>query len=85
MKEEYELTPAQVQWANKRKHGISPSRLKELIKKQKGLARPIGGRNDFREGARESKRKHRGMPPTLRSYRSHIPEQRFVWLPTCLL
>lgn len=36
MKEDYELTPAQVQWASKRKHGMSPSRLKELIKKQEG-------------------------------------------------
>jgi hypothetical protein len=36
MKENYHLTPAQVEWASKRKHGLSPSRLKELIKNQKG-------------------------------------------------
>ncbi|MGA3084733.1 MAG: hypothetical protein ABSE95_08040 [Thermodesulfobacteriota bacterium] len=32
----YELTPAQAEWASKRRHGLSPSRLGELIKKQKG-------------------------------------------------
>jgi hypothetical protein len=37
MKEDnYELTPAQAEWTSKRRHGLSPSRLKELIKKQKG-------------------------------------------------
>jgi hypothetical protein len=37
MKEDdYELTPAQAEWASRRKHRLSPSRLKELIKKQKG-------------------------------------------------
>lgn len=36
MNEDYELTLAQEQWASKRKHGLSPSKLKALIKKQKG-------------------------------------------------
>ncbi len=37
MKEDdYELTPAQVEWASRRKHRLSPSKLKDLIKKQKG-------------------------------------------------
>lgn len=37
MKEDdYKLTPAQAEWASRRKHRLSPSRLKELIKKQKG-------------------------------------------------
>ena len=37
MKEDaYKLTPAQAEWASKRKHRLSPSRLKELIKQQKG-------------------------------------------------
>lgn len=36
MEEGYQLTAAQIEWASKRKHGLSPSRLKELIKKQKG-------------------------------------------------
>jgi hypothetical protein len=36
MKEDYELTPAQAEWASKRKHGLSSSKLKDLIKKQKG-------------------------------------------------
>jgi len=36
MEKDYELTPAQADWASKRRHGLSPSKLKELIKKQKG-------------------------------------------------
>jgi hypothetical protein len=36
MLEDYKLTPAQMQWASKRRHGMSPSRLKELIIKQRG-------------------------------------------------
>ena len=36
MEEGYQLTTAQMDWASKRKHGLSPSRLKEFIKKQKG-------------------------------------------------
>ena len=37
MNEEYELTPSQIEWSQKRRHGLSPSKLKYLIKKQKGL------------------------------------------------
>src|SRR3989304_1279346 len=36
MNEDYEYSPAQAEWAKKRRHGLSPSKLKELIKKQKG-------------------------------------------------
>jgi len=36
MKDDYQLTTAQMEWASKRKHGLSPSKLKELVKKQKG-------------------------------------------------
>ncbi len=36
MEESYQLSTAQMEWANKRKQGLSPSRLKELITKQKG-------------------------------------------------
>ena len=36
MEESYQLSKAQMEWANKRKQGLSPSRLKELITKQKG-------------------------------------------------
>jgi hypothetical protein len=35
-KDDYELTSAQAEWASKRRHRLSPSKLKELIKKQKG-------------------------------------------------
>jgi hypothetical protein len=44
MNEEYELTPAQVEWARRRRHGLSPSKLKDLIKKQKGLCALSGAR-----------------------------------------
>ena len=36
MKNEYQLTNDQMEWASKRKHGLIPSKLRELIKKQKG-------------------------------------------------
>ena len=36
MEDDYQLTTAQIEWASKRKHGLSPSKLKELIKKQNG-------------------------------------------------
>lgn len=36
MTENYEITSVHEEWASKRKHGLSRSKLKELIKKQKG-------------------------------------------------
>ena len=36
MENNFHLTTAQIEWAKKRKHGLSPSKLKELIVKQKG-------------------------------------------------
>lgn len=36
IEESYQLTATQLEWASKRKHGLSPSRLKDLIKKQQG-------------------------------------------------
>lgn len=36
MEENFQLTTAQIEWASKRKQGLSPSKLKELIIKQKG-------------------------------------------------
>ncbi|MGB7911665.1 MAG: hypothetical protein WCF59_05515 [Desulfobaccales bacterium] len=48
MKEDkYELTPDQVNWARKRKHGLSPSRLKELIMSQSGQCALSGARMIF--------------------------------------
>ncbi len=47
MKDDYELTPSQIQWASKSRHGISPSKLKELIKKQKGLCALSGSKMLF--------------------------------------
>jgi hypothetical protein len=47
MNEDYELTPAQVQWASKRRHGLSPSKLKELIKNQKGRCAVSGAKMIF--------------------------------------
>jgi len=36
MNKDYQLSPAQKEWARRKKQGLSPSRLKELIKQQKG-------------------------------------------------
>jgi hypothetical protein len=47
MKDDYELTPEQVEWASRRRHGLSPSRLKELIKDQKGQCALSGAKMLF--------------------------------------
>ena len=36
MKEDYELSPGQIEWGRRKKQGLSPSYLKALIRKQKG-------------------------------------------------
>ena len=51
MKEDEGLTPAQLNWASKRKHGLSPSKLKELIKKQKGRCALPGAKMFFEKEA----------------------------------
>lgn len=51
MKEDYyELTPEQVIWARKRKHGLTPSRLKELIRSQRGRCALSGAQMIFDKG-----------------------------------
>jgi len=47
IKEDYELTPAQIRWASRRRHGLSPSKLKELIKKQEGRCALSGAKMIF--------------------------------------
>ena len=37
MNEDYQLSPSQIEWARKRKQDLSPSRLRELVIRQKGL------------------------------------------------
>jgi hypothetical protein len=64
MKEDYyDLTPAQENWASKRKHGLSPSRLKELIKKQKGRCALSGAQMIFNKEHGNPNINNRGCHP----------------------
>lgn len=47
MFEAYQLSPSQIEWAHKRKQGLSPVKLKELIIKQKGRCALSGARMIF--------------------------------------
>jgi hypothetical protein len=47
MNDDYELSQEQTEWTGRRRHSLSPSKLQELIKKQKGLCALSGAKMLF--------------------------------------